>query len=201
MSWVNDNRNVTRDYLDIDELFTRPIQMTPMPERDLYHGRSVTALEEALDSAFFNVHTNGGLFKFKDPFLCPADHLPALAVETGVSGWYTGTSEQQQRETIATSKDIHRKAGTLQGITQAIATLGIDIAVTSSSVPYRLTVLSNTLLTPELTELVTDRITRYKSERDEIYIEKVVPAEHRCFYGNASFITAGYHSKSKPRTI
>lgn len=201
MSWVNDNPNVTRDYLDVDELFTRPVQMTPMPQRDLYHGRSVTALEEALDSAFFNAYTNAGLTRFKDPFRCPADHLPALAVETGVSGWYQGTSLQQQRKTIATSKEIHRRAGTLQGITQAISTLGLDVAVTSSSVPYRLTVLSNTLLTPELTELVTDRITRYKSERDEIYIEKVVPAEYKHFYGCPSFITAGYHSTSKPRTL
>lgn len=196
MSWVNDKINAIRDYLDVNELFTRPVQLSPMPEQDIYHGRSVTTLEEALDSAFFNAFTNLGISRFKDPVTCPKSHLPALAVERGVFDWYNGSSEKIQRQTIVESKEIHRRAGTLKGITQAISSLGIDIAVQASSNPYRLTVLSNTNLTPALTDLVTDRITRYKSERDEIYIERVVPAETTDFYADVSFISAGYYSHS-----
>ena len=197
MSWENDQPNIIRDYLDCTELFTRELQLTPMPRPDEYHGRSRTELEQALDSAFLNAFNNQGLYKFKDPMQCPVDLLPALALEAGVNGWYQGVSVEAQRQTIANSNALHRKAGTLQGIATAISELGLDVAVTTSTIPFRLTILSNTALTPALTELVKDRVTRYKSERDEIYIERVITATAQRHYANPSFMTVGVHSHSK----
>lgn len=196
MSRVSGQPNLIRDYIWIDEILTRPLQLSPMPARDIYHGRSLTVLEEALESAFYNTTLNLGLSISKNPDQCPPESLPALAVETGVNGWYVGTSIKGQREVIKTSKALHRSAGTLRGITAAIKDLGVEAIVTATYKPYELLLVTTTNFTPELSESLVDRIERYKSERDVIRFERHAPASAQTYRAEVSLITAGYHSCS-----
>ncbi|EJZ9093459.1 phage tail protein I [Vibrio parahaemolyticus] len=195
MSWVNDQPNKSRWYLDVDEFCTRPIQMSPMPDRDLFDGRGVTALEEALDSAFFNILRTVDIATFKDPKACPSEHLASLAFERGVAGWNAEASEEVLREVVNDSFEIHRKAGTTEGVTEAIRDLGLDVSVAPSRLPYRLTLLSTTLLNADLAARLVERVARYKSEKDDVYIEQSVSSESNLYSGVASITTLSIHSE------
>ena len=195
MSWTSDHPNKARFYLEIDELCTRSFQMSPMPERDIYEGRGVTALEEALDSAFFNALRTVEVGTFKDPKLCPNSFLPALAFERGVAGWNMDAQENVLRELVNDSFTIHKKAGTTEGITEAIRDLGLDVTIAPSRLPYRLTLLSTTLLDANLAARLVDRVGRYKSEKDSVYIEQAISTECGLYSGTGSLTTISIHSE------
>lgn len=195
MSWASDQQNNYRDYLDVSEFVTRPVQLSPMPERDLYNGRGITALEEALDSAFFNALQTVDIPSLKDPLKCPSSFLPSLAFERGVAGWNTDADEKVLREVVDSSFQIHRGAGTTTGVTEAIRDLGLDVSVVPSKLPYRLTLLSTTLLNADLASRLSDRVTRYKSEKDEVYIEHQTASECGLYHGAASLCTVSIHSE------
>lgn len=196
MSWENGLQNAIRDYLMVDELFTRPLQISSMPERDKYHGRSATALEEALDSAFFNINLKREITPFKDANTCPVDYLSLLAIEAGVSWWYLGEPEQTQRETIAQSRDIHKKAGTINGVLNAISSLGLNVSIAASERPYSLIVQSQTILNPELSSRLYERIDIYKSERDDIYLKIDVQSKSKRYRATSTLLRASYYSKT-----
>lgn len=197
MSWVNDHKNVVRDYIHIDELFTRPVQFSPMPKADAYEGRNRTALEQALDSAFFNAAVNLGIRKFKDPLTCPPEHLHKLAIEKGVFDWYQEADIGVQREMVATSKEIHRKAGTIQGLTQAIKQMGVEFTISNTSEPYELKLITTSNLTATMMQQMNDRITRYKSERDNVNFERIVPTRTDEYYAVATYSQVSYYTTSE----
>lgn len=195
MSWASDHPNKTRFYLDVSEFCTRPVQLSPMPERDLYEGRGVTALEEALDSAFFNALRTVEIGTLKDPSTCPASYLPSLAFERGVAGWNSDAKESVLREVVNDSFTIHKKAGTTEGITEAIRDLGLDVTISPSRLPYRLTLLSTTNLDADLASRLVDRVSRYKSEKDSVYIEQSILSECALYSGTGSLTTVSIHSE------
>lgn len=197
MSWVNDKGNHLVDYLMIDEIFTRPLPLVELAERDQYDGRAITALEEALDSAFFNANVKNGVTKYKDPNKCPTEYLARLSVEYGVHGWYEGEADEDRRATIKSAKSIHRQAGTIKGLTAAIESLGLDVLVTPSDRPYTLTLLTGDTLSADVTRKVMERTAMYKSERDYIYIQTETAGTHTHYRALPSMVRTTYFATSQ----
>lgn len=196
MPYFNDQRNVPLDYIMLDDFFSRPLAISAQPERDIYHGRDMTVLEEALDCAFFNSSIQKKLHPFKNPNTCPVDFLDALAMEHGVTEWNQFNSTKEKRELIKSSKEIHQQAGTIEGLTNAIRILGLNVLVTQSSRPYTLSFTSTQLLTPQITKAVTDRVTLYKSERDLVFFESSISAINKQYHANITMMRASYYAKS-----
>ena len=168
-----------------------------MPERDLYDGSAVTTIEEAIDSALFNISFREGFSKYKDPELCPVDFLSMLAIEHGVTVWYHGEAEADQRNLIKNAKDIHRKAGTIKGITDAIKSLNLDCVIVPSAIPYQLTITSAALLTPEITTRLRERIEYVKSERDTVFIENTIKTNSKRYRILPTLIRVSVYTKSQ----
>lgn len=64
------------------------------------------------------------------PWLCPLELLPWLAWAVSVDEWDAQWSEQQKRETVASSFKIHRKKGTRAAVAQRLNALGYGITLT-----------------------------------------------------------------------
>lgn len=59
-----------------------------------------------------------------DPLQTPAEFLPYLAADRGVSEWDTESSEAEKRLTVALSWQIQRQAGTSKALSHAVESLG-----------------------------------------------------------------------------
>lgn len=197
MSWANDRPNIVRGYIECDELFNRPLELTAPASLDVYDGRAVTLFEEALDSAFFNSNFHESISKFKDPDLCPTEYLARLAIEQGVTVWYNGETEAHQRELIKTAKSIHRKAGTVTGLLESLRALDVNCSLTATDKPYEIVLLSNTQLTPLLTSRIIDRIELCKSERDTINIESQSHTNSTYYRARPTLARISVYSKSQ----
>lgn len=64
-----------------------------------------------------------------DPLQAPLDFLPWLAWEQHVDEWQSDWSEQQQRQTVAASRWVHRYKGTIGAIEQSLAALGLSTSI------------------------------------------------------------------------
>lgn len=65
-----------------------------------------------------------------DPQTCPANLLPWLAWACSVDEWNPDWSEQQRRDTISASFEIHSTKGTLAAVKVSLAALGYDTTIT-----------------------------------------------------------------------
>lgn len=64
-----------------------------------------------------------------NPQTCPANLLPWLAWAFSVDEWNDNWSEQQKRDVIAASFEIHQTKGTIGSVKRAISSLGYSISV------------------------------------------------------------------------
>ncbi|WP_394201078.1 phage tail protein I [Marinagarivorans algicola] len=64
------------------------------------------------------------------PWRCPLPLLPWLAWAVSVDEWDASWSEQQKRETVASSFKIHAKKGTRLAVEQRLNSLGYQTAIT-----------------------------------------------------------------------
>lgn len=65
-----------------------------------------------------------------DPQTCPVNLLPWLAWALSVDEWNPNWTEQQKRDTIAASFNIHSSKGTLAALKSSLSALGYDTTVT-----------------------------------------------------------------------
>jgi phage tail P2-like protein len=63
------------------------------------------------------------------PQNCPAGMLPWLAWALSVDEWDAAWSEQQKRDTIAASIQVHRVKGTLGALRRALSALGHEVII------------------------------------------------------------------------
>jgi len=72
-----------------------------------------------------------------NPQTCPAGTLAWLAFALSVDEWSADWTEQQQRDAIQQSVEVHRRKGTVGAIRRAIAAIGYDVEVDEATgVPY-----------------------------------------------------------------
>lgn len=65
----------------------------------------------------------------KNPRRAPAEVLPWLAWEYSVDEWDHGWTENQKRDAILSSVDVHRVKGTIGAVRRALAALGYETQV------------------------------------------------------------------------
>lgn len=61
---------------------------------------------------------------------CPVALLPWLAWAVSVDVWDASWSEQQKRDTIKNSLLVHKRKGTIGGVREALAALGVTTQIT-----------------------------------------------------------------------
>lgn len=64
-----------------------------------------------------------------DPWACPAEFLPWLAWALSVDDWDNAWSDEQKREMVAGSIEVHRHKGTVGGMRRALRLAGYGDAV------------------------------------------------------------------------
>lgn len=102
----------------------------------------------------------------KNPDLCPAELLPALAWEFGVTYWEEGWTETQKRKVIKNAAVINKKRGTPWAVKQALAVVGREIQLvewfndTPKAPPYtfRLIILGESITPEEMQKTVRQAI-------------------------------------------
>jgi phage tail P2-like protein len=67
------------------------------------------------------------------PQACPAGMLPWLAWALSVDEWDASWSEQQKRDTIAASIQVHRVKGTLGALRRALSALGYEVIINENT--------------------------------------------------------------------
>ena len=68
---------------------------------------------------------------------CPAEMLPWLAWALHVDDWERARTEQQKRDAIDASIEIHRRKGTASAVRRALQALGYDVEIDEATgVPY-----------------------------------------------------------------
>ncbi|WDH36580.1 phage tail protein I [Pseudomonas chlororaphis] len=85
-----------------------------------------SALEKALDLGFARLleRVDPPFPELMSPARTPADFLPYLAADRGVSEWDAGASEAEKRLTVSLSWQIQRQAGTNKALSHAVESLG-----------------------------------------------------------------------------
>lgn len=129
------------------------------------------AIEKAFRSQLESV--NDPFPELLNPKLTPAQFLSALAKENGVDDWFSGDSEQQQRETTSGALLFQKSAGTRAGLKESLLALGISSEINKGDAPYSLNIegkLPDEPLTDETSKRLNARVQKYKSERDDIHI-------------------------------
>lgn len=64
-----------------------------------------------------------------DPATCPMDVLPWLAWALSVDTWDSNWTDEQKRQTVASSIAVHRYKGTIGAVEEALAALGFGVRV------------------------------------------------------------------------
>nr|WP_253822594.1 MULTISPECIES: phage tail protein [Vibrio] len=104
-----------------------------------------------------------------DPQKTDAALLDIMAAEAGVSDWFASDLESDKRDSIEKATLIHQKAGTREGIKQALEALGCRATVSKGEKPYSLYIhnlVTNKPLTVDLQNRLYERVINNKSERD-----------------------------------
>ena len=85
-----------------------------------------SALEKALDLGFARLleRVDPPFPELMNPARTPADFLPYLAADRGVSEWDAQASEPEKRLTVSLSWQIQRLAGTNKALSHAVESLG-----------------------------------------------------------------------------
>lgn len=76
------------------------------------------------------------------PQTCPAGMLPWLAWALSVDSWDVNWTEQQKRDAIAASVDVHRRKGTVGAVKKALEAIGYSVGIGQTG-PYTFSLMVN----------------------------------------------------------
>lgn len=157
---------------------------------------NATAQERALSEATARLSEVPLLVRESwNPDTCPAELLPWLAWAFSVDEWDTSWTEQEKRDVIKASLDVHKHKGTIGAIDRALKPLGYLIEVvewwetTPKGEPYTFSIVMGTGSKPvsaELYEKAERIVLTYKNLRSHLRA-LTVKADVR---GNAYVATA-----------
>jgi len=128
-----------------------------------------------------------------DPRRTPADFLPYLAADRGVSEWDPAAPESEKRETVASAWAIKRLAGTRKALALAVESLGLLPEViawhaeTPDGSPYGIRVVARALgaFDAESNRRLGIRLADAKAERDELSLDIISEVQGLLYYGAA----------------
>jgi phage tail P2-like protein len=78
-----------------------------------------------------------------NPQTCPIGILPWLAWSLSVDDWNSSWSEQQKRNAVAASVQVHRTKGTIGALKRALEALGYEVFIDESGAAYTFRLLVN----------------------------------------------------------
>ena len=133
-------------------------------------------LEKALDLGFGQLldRVTPPFPALMNPLQTPAEFLPYLAADRGVSEWDAAASESEKRLTVALSWQIQRQAGTPKALSYAVESLGFTPNISAwyqqrpTGLPYTFDVqaiIGRSWSSGDHNRLIR-RINAAKSERD-----------------------------------
>lgn len=134
--------------------------LLPHPTR-----RAELALEEELAQKYCRLSPD--IIKaLHDPWTCPLEFLPWLAYAYSVDTWNDVWPEATKRAVVANSIAVHTHKGTRGGIDDAMASLGVEVAIEEwwQQVPpgergtMRLTLSVQTVLDPSADILISEPV-------------------------------------------
>ena len=88
-----------------------------------------TPLEIALEGATAPRVSPDAIRDLWNPHRCPANLLPWLAWAVSVDYWDTDWPEQQKRDVVAASIEVHRHKGTVSAMRRVVQALGFDFSI------------------------------------------------------------------------
>ncbi len=137
-----------------------------------------------------------GLF---DAMRTPAQFLPALAIERGVSDWFPEDSLQARRNVTANGLVIQSKSCSRYGLMFALSALGVEAEITKTGRPYELKLVANlpdAQLDEATSRRIIARINTYKAERDIVALELARAADIALY--TAIYAESGVVSDCEP---
>jgi len=169
-----------------DDLEPRRVSVLP-PTRSL--------LEAGLDLAFAKLleRIEPPFPELMDPQATPAEFLPYLAADRGVSEWKSTDSEADKRATVASIWAIRRLGGTRKALELAVESMGLLPEViawhkeTPDGIPYGLRVVARALgaFDAESNRRLSLRLADAKAERDVLALNIISEVRGRLYYGAA----------------
>jgi phage tail P2-like protein len=132
-----------------------------------------------------------------NPDTCPAELLPWLAWAFSVDEWDTTWSEQEKRDVIKASVEVHRHKGTIGAIDRALKPLGYLIEVVEwwetdpPGAPYTFSIIMGTGSKPvseELYEKAERIVLQYKNLRSQLQALTVKADVRGTVYAGAATI-------------
>jgi phage tail P2-like protein len=156
---------------------------------------NASLLETGLDLAFAKLleRIEPPFPELMDPQATPAEFLPYLAADRGVSEWLSTAPESQKRATVASAWAVKRQAGTRRALRLAVESMGLLVEVvpwyrsTPADAPYSLRIVARALGAfdeADHTRLL-GRLEAAKSERDLLMLNIVSEVHGRIYYGAA----------------
>ncbi len=130
------------------------------------------AIEQTLDQMIGEVDAKAPLPQLFDGMKTPAQYLPSLAIERGVTDWYARDEENGKRATVKNALTIQSLACSKYGLELSVESLGLYSSIERLS-PYVLHMtseLNGGSLTEELLNRVIKRVATYKPARDSISV-------------------------------
>ncbi len=113
-----------------------------------------------------------------NPQKCPANLLPWLAWALSVDEWDANWTEQQKRDTIAASVEVHRKKGTIGAVRKVLEPFGLSNAIQEwwqmepRGKPYTFRILLSFITTPaHIQDSIISAVRRVKPVRSEMTVE------------------------------
>jgi len=152
-------------------------------------------LEAGLDLAFAKLleRIQPPFPELMDPQATPAEFLPYLAADRGVSEWKSTDSEADKRATVASVWAIRRLGGTRKALELAVESMGLLPEViawhkeTPAGSPYGLRVVARALgaFDAESNRRLSLRLADAKAERDVLALTIISEVRGRLYYGAA----------------
>lgn len=129
-----------------------------------------TPFETSFEHAIKNLVASSDFYDWlTDPQKTDAKLLDIMAKEAGVNDWFNSDLESDKRTSIESAPSIHRKAGTHEGIKEALEALGCRASVRRGDKPYSIFIynlVTDKPLTIDLQNRLYKRVETNKSERD-----------------------------------
>lgn len=152
-------------------------------------------LEAGLDLAFAKLleRIEPPFPELMDPQATPAEFLPYLAADRGVSEWKSTDPETEKRTTVASIWAIRRLGGTRKALALAVESMGLLPEVIAwhkespAGDPYHLRVVARALgeFDAESNRRLSLRLADAKAERDVLALTIVSEVQGRLYYGAA----------------
>lgn len=128
-----------------------------------------------------------------DPLATPAEFLPYLAADRGVSEWEPTDAEADKRQTVASVWAIRRLGGTRKALELAVESMGLlpDVIAwhkeTPDGSPYGLRVVARALgaFDQESNRRLSLRLADAKAERDVLALNIISEVQGRLYYAAA----------------